>query len=295
MPPKMSRKPPMEFQGPGSWRFAVADKERDYYQVTLLFRDLMQPFCQHYQNIHSSLYIRKEVPAGDPLRWFIHQWMTGGAWQYEGIPGMLQAHMNERDYINKSQIMQRAIEAWLDSWRLQNEVIAEHVLFPFRRFGKRMAKDSKRRFDCHLAVVGHIIRREGQMVFQTTTLRPAAVVPWAEQLPHVLARINRSNQAGLWMAMWDGMPEDVRDHRGSWFTHEEPISKTISVLSLGKLGRIVADTEVEGDGQYITAYGVPNIWEREPVQQGMLRFCEACSYCPARAACNPHAPDGVPE
>lgn len=293
--PSMLYKPSMDFHGSGAWRFAVADKQEDYFRVTLLLRDLMQPFCQHYQNVFSSLYLRRPAPTNDPVRWFFHQWMTGGAWQYNGIPGMLQCHLSEADYITKSLDLQHAIEARIADWRSRHDVVAEHVLFPFRRFAKRTAKDSRRRFDCHLAIVGQLVRQAGEIRFQTTTLRPAKVVPWAEQLPHVLARVNRSNQAGLWMAMWESMPEEVIDHRASWFTHEEPISTTVSVLTLGKNGQIASDTAVEGDGQYITAYGVPNIWEREPVQQGMLRFCEACTYCPARAGCNPNAPNEVPE
>lgn len=282
----MQRKPDMEFTESGSWRFAVADKAQDYFQVTLLLRDLMQPFCPHYQNIYSSLYLRRPAPMRDPMRWFVHQWMTGGAWQYDGIAGMLQAHLEEGDYINKSKDLQDQLLAWLAEWETRDEVVARHVLFPYRRFGKRMAKDSHRRFDCHLAIVGQVIRRRGLLMFQTTTLRPPEAVPWTEQLPHILHRTMRSNRGGAWMAMWDGMPEDVRDHRASWFTHEEPLSKMVSVLSIGKDGKIIADTEVEGDGQYITAYGIPNIWEREPVQQGMQQFREACAYCPARVGCN---------
>lgn len=276
----------MEHTKGGQYEFALSHASRHPVgSVTFLVRDLLTPFCPFYQHHYTSLYQRKTVPQSDPIGWFIHQWMAGGAWQHETIDRMLQHHLTEQDYLQHAMGIRNGILSWLGDFRKFHTVLAEHVMFPLVRYSKRMSMGTLNPSDCNLGIVGTVIDNGGPQ-FLITSQRPVAVAAWTEQIPHVFDRAVANIRSAGYKA-WDGMP--IKDYRANWFA-TGGIAKAVKVLSLGFGGAVEGVTDIEGDGRYIKTVGVPNIWDKAAMQQGMQQFREACSYCPARGQCNPNAP-----
>lgn len=275
--------------------FSASNYQKKNAPLVMLYRDLASPFCSFYKFNYTSMYHRRPAPTLDMVRWFIYQWMTGGAWQYTSIGNMLQHHMHEKDYVAKATIVEGEIMAWLDVWRGAQDVVAEHILFPHPRpADSRGIRVSLKRMDVNMAIVGHLIRRGEEVRFQAMTLRPASVASWADQLPHVWQKIKYVLRRQLIQRdydPWRGFPDTVCDERLKDALLDDRLSNVVELLVLGENGKVVNRVEVEGRGKLLYAEGIPAVWEHADVKQGTQLFSEACSYCPARKTCNPGAPE----